>query len=260
MPRLALLCLMPLLCLGKAAAQQRVPPAPGCLDARQVAELRQPAPTTLALVTTDRRYYRIALAQACPGVETAEHATLLARDGWVCGQPREFLQYDAGRCPIAAAEEIDSARHAALARLADAAISTLPTVQVSAHGAPARRGFRGSYSYCFNPRHVRSWSEDPQGLSVDVSPRRSGGHHRYRIELLGHCPALVSTPMLRFESGLGIGIICGNAGDVLVASFAKAPPVVETSGPDLGSMGEVARRIRRTERSRCGIAAVYPQD
>lgn len=260
LPLLSAVLLLP--CSTHAATSERLPPASGCLDARTVAELRQPDASTLAIATHDQRYYRLRLQQDCPGMEQADHASLLAQDGWVCGQTREFARVDAQLCPIAAVQQIDAQQFAGMARAADHGIATLPTVAVTSRKTAPSRGFRGSYSYCFNPRFVRSWNEDPEGLTVDVSPRRNGGHRAYRIELTGGCPVLASTPRLQFESGMDLGVICGNPGDSLVASFDQAPASIDTTGPDLGEGGgAVAPRgatLRMRETSRCGIAAVYP--
>lgn len=224
---------------AQAQAQTRIPPQPHCLDARAVAEMRQPGPASLAVRTGDGQHYRLGLGSDCPGVDQAESASLLAAEGWVCGGPREFVNVDGQLCPISQVAAIDAAGYAALLRAsAREGVTTLGPVQVRGE---RRRGFGGSYSYCFAPRHLRAWSEDADGLIVEVSPRHSGGNRYYRVELAANCPELHAAPALQFESGMGLGLICGNPGDKVVARDERTV----RSGPGT--------------RIPCTVTAVYPR-
>ena len=215
-------------------------PAAACLDARQMQEVRQADPRTLAVLTGDGRRFRVELGGDCPGVDASADATLLAREGWVCGREREFVRAGTALCPITGLETIDSKTYAALARQGDTeGVATLETVEVRGQ---RRNGFAGSYSYCFNPRYMRAWSEDTEGLMVEMSPRRAGGNRFYRVELAQSCPDLDSAPAISFRSGVGIGLICGNAGDEVRAER-------ETDG---------IFYERKRMNTRCSVSAVYP--
>lgn len=224
-----------------AAESARVAPAPQCLDARRITDTRQPDARTLVIVSGASQFHTVTLGNDCPGVETAVSSQLLARDGWICGGPDELVQANQQRCPVAAVTPIDGRTFAALARRADQAdgITTLDAVQVD--GPQRGQGFRGSPSYCFAPRYLRSWSADPGGLLVEVSRRHPGGHGWYRVELTGSCPELTRSPEVNFRSRMDLGMICGNPGDVVVAT--ARPDGFATSG--LGGRP-------------CPVGAVYP--
>lgn len=237
-----------------ASAQTRSPPpSPDCLDARRMREVRQAYPRVLTVLTDDDRRFRVDLEDDCPLGETGD-ATLLAREGWVCGQAREFVRAGGQLCPIGGLQTIDAREYAALARAGDrdAGIATLDTVQVRAE---RRKGFAGSYSYCFNPRYMRAWSEDNEGLLVEMSPRRAGGNRYYRVELGQSCPDLYSAPAVSFRSGVGIGLICGNPGDQVVAQTERE----DLERAYLQGDGISPRfNPRRAGRVRCSVTAVYP--
>lgn len=244
-----------------AHAQERAPPAPHCLDARQLDEIHQPSPRTLAIEGGDGRRYRLDLDRDCP-VAAASRATLLAREGWVCGTGREFVRTDDRLCAVTGARVIDARDYAVLARaamVADRGVKTLETVEVK---APKWKGFAGSPSFCFNPRYLRAWSEDPRSLIVELSPRHPGGHRRYRVELGDRCPQLDGAPAISFRSGVGIGLICGNAGDQVLAHMDDRANMFEADDPmreDWRPSSAYALR-RPGLPMRCGVSAVYPMD
>lgn len=219
----------------------RVAPAPQCLDARRITDTRQPDDRTLVIASGAGQFHRLTLADACPGVEMARQSQLRAREGWVCGGPDEYVQADQQRCPLAAVTPIDGRTFAALAREAERVngVATLDAVKVT--GPQRGQGFRGSPSYCFAPRYVRSWSSDPTGLLVEVSRRHPGGHGWYRVELAGSCPELARSPEVDFRSRMDLGMICGNPGDVVVAT-ARSEGFADSG---LGARP-------------CSVAAVYP--
>jgi hypothetical protein len=240
---------------------QRVPPAPGCLDARQMAEVRQASSRQLAVQGQDGQRFRITLGEDCPGAGEAS-AVLLAREGWVCGAGGELVRIGASVCAVAGVERIDARAYAAMAReasirSADDDVKTLETVQVR---APQRKGFAGSPSFCFNPRYLRAWSEDSKGMLVELSPRRSGGHRYYRVELAQTCPDLDSAPAIVFRSGVGIGLICGNPGDRVIAQDSGGGSVFDAGDPGFVFADDPRRSGRMGMRVQCSVAAVYPHE
>ena len=216
------------------------PPSPDCMDARLIQEVRQPDADTLVILGSDDRRFRMELESGCNVAGRSESATLLAKEGWVCGLEREFVQVEGQICRVAGIRSIDPKEYAELSRISDkqAKITTLDTVEVRVEG---RRVFGGSYSYCFNPRYMRAWSEDSKSLLVEMSPKRSGGNRYYRVELAHSCRELFSAPVIYFKSGVGIGLICANPGDQVVVV------------PEQGGFSS-----RGITRSSCPISAVYP--
>lgn len=263
--RLAL-ALLTTLALPQAARAQapdappRVPPAPGCLDARQMAEVRQASSTELAVQGRDGQRFRITLSEGCPGAGHAD-AVLLAREGWVCGTGKEYVRIGDATCAVAGIAAVDAREYAAMARAAtmqaDDGVTTLETVEVR---APQRRGFAGSASFCFNPRYLRAWSEDSKGMLVELSPRRSGGHRYYRVELAQSCPDLDSAPAITFRSGVGIGLICGNPGDRVVAQTGDGGSLFNAGDADAIIPGDERRWSRRGIQVQCTVSAVYPHE
>ena len=127
-------------------------------------------------------------------------------------------------------------------------------MQVRGGQRPGQHGFRGTATYCFAPRYLRSWSEDPKGVTVEVSPRHSGGNRYYRVELTGSCPMLDRASSVTFVSGLDLGIICGNPGDELVVQRETPTPYPAQGNPMLDRPGRPS-----TAAARCAVAAVYPR-
>jgi hypothetical protein len=108
-------------------------PTPQCLDARRITDTRPPDPHTLVIASGAGQFHCLTRADACPGVEAARHAQLLARDGWICGGPDEYVQTTQQRCPVATVTPIDGRTFAALARDAGRinGVAALDTVQVT---------------------------------------------------------------------------------------------------------------------------------
>lgn len=245
---LALAALAP----ASAAAQTRTPPAHHCLDAREVSEVFQSDARTLALVQRDGKRFRVDLGADCPDITANSRTRMLAAEGWMCGGGNEYVAVDSQLCPVAGVEPITPAEYAGHARASQTnadGSTTLATVVVKGE---RRHGFAASHSYCFAPRHVRGWSEDPKGLVVEVNPRRSGGHRYYRVELVRSCPHLSGPVEIGFRSGMGIGVICGNPGDdIRVASTGRPADFNMTGSDRLQLLGA---------KSGCPIRAVYPMD
>ncbi|MCF7749821.1 hypothetical protein KQ945_03600 [Bacillus subtilis subsp. subtilis] len=233
--------------IAAAAPAPREPlrsaPAPDCLDARNLREMLQTDPDSVTVLDAHAQPWRIRFQAPCPGVSDAAQAVLEAPAGWACGGKGEQVQVDGRRCPIASVARISERAFAQQARDSDAyAINTLATVQVAA--SETRGRFRGSPSYCFAARHLRSWSEDPNGVVVEMNPRRAGGNRFYRVELGTRCPEIGSSPEISFQSGFGNGLICGNYGDRLVAS------------QDIP--GDLRRMSNPRHYLGCPVTAVYP--
>lgn len=246
----------------------RVPPAPHCMDARQTSGMYQSDDTTVVVAST-RKYYRLQLAGSCPGLDKDPALTMQSPGGWVCGGPEERFTTATTRCPVASVEQIDSRQYAQHARqtVRQEQGKTLESVLVTATaGDDARRrharGFVGTADYCFNTAQIRGWSESPEGMQVQVSPRRNAGNRSYMVQLEGSCPMLNSSPSIVFHSGSGMGVICGNAGDRVLgvrenfvdgtraqAPFDSIVPVMT---------GLVGAGTGSSYTGACTIAAVYP--
>ena len=247
---LAAAALLSVPCAAASAAESaRGPaPAPNCLDARSMSEVRQASERTLAVVQADGRRFRVDLGEDCPAAADDAQASMLAREGWVCGRGNEYLRSGQRLCAVAAVAGIDAKAYAELAlashrRHGD--VATLDAVEVRAE---KRRGFGGSVQYCLNPRYMRGWNEDSKGLVVEVSPQRSGGNRYYRVELAHSCPELYDATTIELRSGMGISAVCGNPGDVVVAV------------PEMRSGEGIARSAGALSRIQCPIASVYPID
>ncbi|MDC8746868.1 DUF6491 family protein [Xanthomonas campestris] len=257
---LALLCAALYAAASPSRADEVRPAAPDatCLDARQVAELQQADARTLAVTGQQGRLFRLRLAEDCPDIANQTGASLLAAHGWVCNGAVAFVGTGTQRCAITQVEPIDARTYASIARYrATDGTATLDPVTVR---QSRRRNFAGSSSYCFNPSMLRSWSEDPDGLLVEVSARHPGTHRYYRVELLDSCRELSGAPPIQFVSGMGINAICGNPGDKVTVldelSLAGAAAGSGQQGEFATSRGGMLARLRQS----CTIAAVYPRD
>ena len=246
--------LLPLLLMTSPTTAERSPaPAPNCLDARVVTQMRQLSPTTLIVASGELRF-QIEVESACPNM-AAGSASLLAAEGWVCGQGREFVQTAEQLCSIRSVAPIETRDYSQLARAADQANggATMAAVEVREKRS-ARRGFWGSYDYCFRPSEMRSWAADDDGILVQTSKFRSGGYGAYRVELGGSCPQIAFQPNLKMRSGVGLDLICGNAGDeALLFDDATSRP-----GVGDGDLNGEQYRFRAALQRPCPIVAVYP--
>ena len=240
------------------AQEARTPPAPDCLDARDVRQVEQDTPNAIAVADGQGRAFRIDFATACPGVNEATALKLEAPQGWACGQPGERVVVDGRSCAVSAVTPIDNRSFAAIARESSRQYAaTLPGVTVTAKGRAAREAgrhtFQASTAVCFATRNVRGWSEDPKGVVVETNPRRSGGHRYYRVELSNSCSILNNANSIDFYSGFQNGLICGNPGDRILATpnmmegDPRAPPASIVAVPNFALPG-------------CDILAVYPRD
>ena len=234
------LALIALALAGPAAARSPAP-SPDCLDARLVEAFHAPSAWQLAVALSNGQRFRVELAEACEAVLQAEaQPSLLAREGWACGEGA-FVQVQPGgaTCAIAALAPVEPREFARLAR--EASARRLATVEVR---GKAHSGFGGSADFCFASRHLRAWNEADGGLVVETSARRGAGRARYRVELDSSCPDLGRFENIDFASGANNGLICGNTGDTVV--------ILPDDRADLGGMA--ASRLG----SRCPIREVYP--
>ncbi|MGY0798526.1 DUF6491 family protein [Lysobacter sp. A286] len=235
---------------------ERIAPAGNCLDTRLVNEVFQADERTLAVAASDGLRYRLSFADACGDVTTASDAKMLAKDGWMCGTGNEFIAMNDRLCPVDSVARISAAEYAEHARASHTSPDgtvTLSTVKVQGE---RRRGFAASSNYCINPRYIRGWSEDPEGVVVEMDPRRSGGNRFYRVELTGSCPQLSGGSAMSMRSGMGIGLVCGNPGDTIQAgtrAFAGGRP------PDFLMTGSDRLQILGAKFG-CPVRSVYPMD
>ncbi|SDD36543.1 hypothetical protein [Aquimonas voraii] len=236
----SVLALMALALAGAAAARSPAP-SPDCLDARLVEDFHAPSAWQLAVALSNGQRFRVELAEACESLLQAEaQPSLLAREGWACGEGALVQVQPGGEtCGIAALAPVESREFARLAR--EASARRLATVEVRGRG---RSGFGGSADFCFASRHLRAWNEVDGGLVVEASARRGGGRASYRVELDGSCSDLGRFENIDFASGANNGLICGNTGDTVI--------ILPDDRADLAGMA--ASRLG----SHCPIREVYP--
>lgn len=202
---------------ASAPAEQAPRPSPHCFSARDVREVRQSDPSTLAIRLGDDARYRLELADPCPDALRADRLQLTSRQGWICGSNEEILDLGERQCAVAGVARIDAREYAEHAVRSDrgggigAERGTLETIDV--RGSRRPHGFGGTTAYCLDARYMRAWSEDAGGLVVEVSPRRSSGNRYYRVELGSGCAEMSSAIHMQLISGVGTTAICGNVGD-----------------------------------------------
>lgn len=250
---LAVCVVLSMACLAASARDPR--PAPHCADARQIRETWQSDERTLAIRLEGGERYRIELADACGGATTGEQPVLHTRSGRLCGSNEEILQVGERTCAVSGMAPIDAREFAehALTAASLARVQTMDRVEVRGE---RMRTFVGTSAYCFAPKHVRGWNMDAEGMVVEVSPRRSGGNRYYRVELAGYCSELYESNEMQLESGMGLGAICGNAGDVAVpiVPLAGDTPTLAASASAFGTRRPPGS-IVATE---CRVTRVYP--
>lgn len=244
MKRIALATLG-LLTMLNAAAEQRTPPQAHCIDARQIGGAEGITPNSLAVRLKDGQRFNVQLTQDCPAPDS-RLSVRGSKNGWLCAEPGESLVIGDAQCPISTIAPLDSRNYADLLRHRDIQVSTLKTLQVEAASQPPSRGFRGTADYCVGVDAVRSWSETPKGITVEVSPNRAAGNRFYRIEVASGCPALTNSQTMTLISGMGIGMVCGHPGD----RMALGRPERELIRP--------GDRANFSGRYDCQISRVYP--
>lgn len=103
-------------------------------------------------------------------------------------------------------------------------LQTEPTVTLDRVEVPGHRwrDIRGTTDYCVDARFLRGWSQDSEGLVVEVSPRRHAGHRYYRVETVENCSDLASAYSIRLVSRSGGAAVCGHPGDkVLLLDYSS---------------------------------------
>ena len=244
MERIAL-GILGLLAIFSASAEQRTSPQPHCIDARQIGGAEGISSNTLGLRLKDGQRFKVELAQDCPAPE-GRLSVRGSKDGWLCAEPGESLVIGDAQCPISTIAPLDTRSYADLLRQRDRQVATLETLQIEAASQPPSRGFRGTADYCVGIDAVRSWSEGPQGITVEVSPNRAAGNRFYRIEVASGCPALANSQTMTLVSGMGLGMVCGHPGD----RMALGRPERELIRP--------GDRANFSGRYDCQISRVYP--
>jgi len=236
----------------------RVAPAPNCMDARGLREMNQVSGTHISLRAADQSTWKVSFKDNCPGLTASANPRILAEESWVCGTGHERIVADGKDCVVASVEPMTRRDFAEEARQADrSGVATLAAVNVK----EARRTLRGSTSYCFDTRHVRSYGDNVKGFTVQTNPKRSGGNKEYVVEVGANCRALMHSPAIQFRSGFGTSMICGNPGDVVVmTSQPNAPSGGDISGEDLSFINRSAGLPRADMGigDRCDVLAVYP--
>jgi len=261
----------------------RVAPNAQYIDARAISQMRQIAPNALlvtvggvALVTASdaasnsaSTRHRIDLKSDCDASESG--ASLLAKDGWLCGSAREFLRTPTQMRGVAGIRTLSAREYADLSRTLDHTrngerASVLDPVESRASRVAKKAGFRGTAEYCFRPSRVRNWSADAEGFMVKTAKSHSGGFGTYRVELGGSCPEIAYLSGLSWRSGVGLDVIWGHRGDAAVLSQVDD---IETINPDteqayslvVGILGHAQARSTGSIAERgCMVAAVYPID
>lgn len=231
---------------GAVMAETRDAPAAHCVDGRALAEVYQADDTTLAIRGGDGRRHLVTLGESCPGILEGAGAQVVGWSGWVCGAAGEMVRSGTRSCPISGTSVIDTRTYAALLKQAHADMPTLETVVVR---SARQRGFRGTPDYCVANSWLRGWHETPEGIVVEVSPRRSGGHRFYRIETRGACSMQSGSESLSLASVMGLGMVCGNPGDHVVFSRSNTGAVagLDTFHGAVSPFG-----------ARCEVSQVYP--
>lgn len=246
------------------AAERGAPPSPRCMDGRSIEEVVQSDDYTLAVRTADESRFRLDLASRCPALASEPGVRVISPGGWVCGLGKDVVATATRGCAVANVARIDAKGFSTLALQAQRAPAPDVLDRVTVKGEK-RRGFAGSPAYCFNTNHMRAWHEDADGIVVEVSPLRSGGHRFYRVELGASCQGLTDAAHLSFRSGVGGAMVCGFAGDRAV--FRTELEVAGYSGAFYGPIGDRSRVGRAQDvlgvslpTSGCPVVQVYPLD
>lgn len=231
---------------GVCPAETRALPAAHCIDGRTITESYQADDRTLAIRGGDGRRHVLALGASCPGILEGEGVQVIGWSGWVCGLDGEVVRSGTRECPVAGTAVIDTRTYADLLKRAHADMQTLDTVVVT---SARQRGFRGTPDYCVANSWMRGWHETPEGIVVEVSPRRSGGHRFYRIETRGSCSMQSGAASMSLVSAMGLGMVCGNAGDhvVFTRDNTGGMPGLDTFHGAVSPFG-----------ARCEVSQVYP--
>ena len=190
-----------------------------CIVAAAARDTRVADAQTL-LMADDQRLYRVDLAQTCPALLELHSISLRAREGRLCGSRGEAVIANGDICEVARVMPIEASEYAQRAGMSETQLAVelppqLDTTDVTAPRLP--RSFT-SGKFCFDPNRATGWQLiDGNRLRVDL--RRRG---KVELTLATSCPELERASGVFFRSGLGLGAICGNAGDRIVP-FNEAP-------------------------------------
>lgn len=117
-------------------------------------------------------------------------------------------------------------------------------------------GFAGFTDDCVRTRGLRSWQDGVGGVTVEVSPRRAGGHRYYRIETVGRCSEAGNADTLELVSGLENGMVGGHPGDRVV--FRKLREVAEPAAVRGEAAAQDILQSGLAAPPGCQITRVYP--
>lgn len=215
-----------------------------CIDARQVSQARMIDASTVVLEMSDQRQHRLDLSERCQW--DGGSITLVGPAGRLCGRPGEAVRIAGQSCAIHAMTPlppIDPPKQA---------VTTLQPLQIQQQ---FQHGFLGNTQHCVGIRHIRNWSEDPQGVVVEVSPRRYGGNRYYRIELGSSCGDLSNAETLALISSMKLDRVCGNPGDHI--QLSRSQPTLVAGMIDEGLARPIMQSPLAT-RLGCPISRVYP--
>ncbi len=184
-----------------------------CIVAAAARDTRVADAQTL-LMADDQRLYRVDLTEACPALLELHSISLRAREGRLCGSRGDAVIANGDTCDVARVIPVEASEYAQRAGMSEAQLAVelppqLDTTDVTAPRLP--RSFT-SGKFCFDPNRATGWQLiDGNRLRVDL--RRRG---KVELTLATSCPELERASAVAFRSGLGVGAVCGNAGDRVV--------------------------------------------
>lgn len=184
-----------------------------CIVASAARDTRVADAQTL-LMADDQRMYRVDLAQTCPALLELRSISLRAREGRLCGSRGEAVIANGDLCEVAVVTPIEAGEYAQRAGMSEAQLALELPPQMDATEVTAPRLPRSftSGKFCFDPNRATGW-QMLDGNRVRVDLRRRG---KVELTLSASCPELEQASAVSFRSGLGVGAVCGNAGDRIV--------------------------------------------
>ena len=188
-------------------------PEGDCIVAATARDTRVADAQTL-LMADNQRLYRVDLTQSCPALLDLRSISLRAREGRLCGSRVEAVIANGDICEVAVVTPIEASEYARRAGMSEAQLAAELPPQLDATEVTAARLPRSftSGKFCFDPSRATGW-QMIEGNRVRVDLRRRG---KVELTLSSSCPELEQASALVFRSGLGVGAVCGNAGDRIV--------------------------------------------
>lgn len=212
-------------------------PASGCIDLHDLAGGWRIGEREILIRSSGNVGARLDLDTACPVFAEGVNLEILAPDGWACPSGQAFVRGGGTTCPVVRMSALSASGLADELRAWDAHVNptvTLDRVEVRGHHW---RDIRGTTDYCVDARFMRGWSQDSQGLVVEVSPRRHAGHRYYRVETTEKCLDLASAHSIRLVSRNGGAAVCGRPGDKVMLMDYSSAGLVQMGGPATSAFG-----------------------